>query len=132
MDWAGTGMGWILMQPNDSDASAVALALLRSEGTCNFDVTMNGARFCPIRFGSRSCTEHECHYHSSGGEAGCGRWAISQNRKVLSGAELFWLCDCSAIKEILGYDGPIHQIHQWAQELLGYFFQVFHRPARMM
>ena len=66
MDWAGTGMGWILMQPNDSDASAVALALLRSEGTCNFDVPMNGARLCPIRFGSRSCTEHECHYHSSG------------------------------------------------------------------
>ena len=70
-------MGWILMQPDESDASTVALALLRSEGTCNFDVTMNGARLRPIRFGSRSCTEHERHYHSFVREAGCGRWAIS-------------------------------------------------------
>ena len=131
-DWAGTGMGWILMQPDDSDASAAALALLRSDGICNFDVTMSGARLRPIRFGSRSCTERERHYHSFVGEAGCGRWAISQNRKFLWGTEFFWLCDCSAIKEILEYDGPIHQIRRWAQELLGYFFQVFHRPARMM
>jgi len=131
-DWAGTGMGWILMQPDNSDASKAALALLRSEGICQFDLTMNGARLRPIRFGSRSCTERECHYHSFVGEAGCGRWAISQNRKFLWGSEFFWLCDCSAIKEILEYDGPIHQIRRWAQELLGYFFQVFHRPARMM
>jgi hypothetical protein len=55
-DWAGTGMGWILMQPDDSDASAAELALFRSDGICNFDVTMNGARLRPIRFGSRGCT----------------------------------------------------------------------------
>jgi hypothetical protein len=131
-DWAGTGMGWILMQPDNSDASKTALALLRSEGTCTFDTTMNGARLRPVRFGSRSCTERERHFHSFVGEAACGRWAISQNRKFLWGSEFFWLCDCSAIKEILEYDGPIHQIRRWAQELLGYFFQVFHRPARMM
>jgi hypothetical protein len=82
-------MSWILMQPDDSDASTVALALLRSKGTCNFDVTLNGACLCHIRFGSRSCTERKRHYHSIVGEAGCGRWAISQNRKVLWGAEFF-------------------------------------------
>jgi hypothetical protein len=131
-DWSGLGMGWILMQPDDSDASKVALALLRSDGICDFDLSMNGARLRPIRFGSRSCTERECHFHSFVGEAGCGRWAISQNRKFLWGSEFFWLCDCAAVKEILEYDGPIHQIRRWAQELLGYFFQVFHRPARMM
>ena len=36
-------MGCILMQPDDFDASAAALALLRSYGIYNFDVTMNGA-----------------------------------------------------------------------------------------
>ena len=131
-DWSGLGMGWILMQPDDSDASKVALALLRSDGICDFDVSMKGARLRPIRFGSRSCTERERHYHSFVGEAGCGRWGISQNRKFLWGSEFFWLCDCAAVKEVLEYDGPIHQIRRWAQELLGYFFQVFHRPARMM
>jgi hypothetical protein len=32
----------------------------------------------------------------------------------------------------LEYDGPIHQVRRWAQELLGYFFHVVHRPARMV
>jgi hypothetical protein len=101
-------MGWILMQSDDFDTSAAALALLRSDGICNFDVTMNSARLRPIRFGSRGCTERERHYHSFVGEAGCGRWAISQNRKFLWVAEFFWLCNRSAITEILECDGPIH------------------------
>jgi hypothetical protein len=131
-DWASTGMGWILMQPDNSDASRIALALLRSTGECTFDLTMNGARLRPVRFGSRGCTSLEEDYHSFVGETGCGRWSISQNRKFLWGSEFFWLCDCSAVKEVLHYDGSIHQIRRWAQELLGYFFQVIHRPARMM
>lgn len=44
----------------------------------------------------------------------------------------YWLCDCSAMHEILEYDGPIRQIRRWAQELLGYHFMIFHRPAYMM
>jgi hypothetical protein len=110
-------MGWILMQPDDSDASAAELALFRSDGICNFDVTMNGARLRPIRLGSRGCTERERHYHSFVGEAGCGRWAISQNREFLWGAEFFWLCGCSAITGILEYDGPIHQIRRFLSSL---------------
>jgi len=56
-------------------------------------------------------------------------WAIGHNRKYLWGSEFYWLCDCSGVKEILEYDGPIHQVRRWAQELLGYFFHVVHRPA---
>ena len=66
------------------------------------------------------------------GEAAVGRWAINQNRKYLWGATFYWLCDCSGVKEILEYDGPIHQVRRWAQELLGYSFHIVHRPARMM
>ena len=43
----------------------------------------------------------------------------------------YWICDCSAMKEILNYDGQIHVVRRWAQELLGYHFAVIHRPARM-
>jgi hypothetical protein len=125
-------MGWILVQPNNSDASTVALALLCLDGICTFDLTMNGARLRPLRFGSCSCAEQERHSHSFVGEAACCCWAVSQNRKFLWGSKFFWLCDCSAIKEILDHDGPIHQICRWAQELLGCFFQVFHRPACMI
>jgi hypothetical protein len=47
-DWAGVGMGWILMQLDDSPASVRALATLCSKGICHFDLTMNGARLRPI------------------------------------------------------------------------------------
>jgi hypothetical protein len=30
------------------------------------------------------------------------------------------------------YDGPIHQVRRWVQELLGYFFHVVYRQIRMM
>jgi hypothetical protein len=131
-DWSALGMGWILMQPDDFPASVQALHRLHTDGICDFDITMTGARLRPVRFGSRKCTDREHHFHSFVGEAACGRWAISQNRKFLWGTEFFWLCDCSAVREILEYDGPIHQIRRWAQELLGYHFQIFHRPARLM
>jgi hypothetical protein len=59
-------------------------------------------------------------------------WAIDQNRRYLWGSAFYWLCDCSGVKDILEYDGPIHQVHHWAQELFGYFFHVVHQPACMM
>ena len=34
--------------------------------------------------------------------------------------------------KILEYDGPIHCLCQWCQELQGYDFVTFHRPATMM
>ena len=131
-DWSASGMGWILLQPDNSDKSKIALAKLYATGICDFDLTMGGARLRPTGFGSRGCLEQEGHYHSFVGEAGTGRWSISQNKDKLWGAEFFWLCDCSAIKEVLEYTGDIHQVRRWAQELLGYHFRIFHRPARMM
>ena len=47
------------MQPDNSDASKAALALLRSDGVCNFDLTVNGARLRPIRFGSHAAAPSE-------------------------------------------------------------------------
>jgi hypothetical protein len=120
------------MQPHDSPEPVDALSHLLLTGECHFDLTLKGARLRPIRFDSHRCTPQEQHYHLFVGEAAVGRWAINQNRKYLWGASFYWLCDCSGVKEILEYDGPIHQVHQWAQELLGYCFHIVHRPARMM
>ena len=131
-DWSAEGMGWILMQPADDEESLKATKLLKETGECKFDLSMNGARLKPIFFGSRSCNEMERKYHSFTGEGACGRWAIGQNRKYLWGCHFYWLCDCSAVKELLEYDGDIAMISRWAQELLGYHFTVIHRSARMM
>jgi hypothetical protein len=109
-DWSAEGFGSILMQPDDSPASIAATTRLLEDGICDFDVTMGGARLRPIRFDSRKCTEQERHFHSFVGETACGRWAISKHKKFLWGTFFYWLCDCSAVKEVLEYEGPIHVI----------------------
>ena len=131
-DWSSEGMGWILMQPADDDESVKATEKLINEGICMFDLSKGGARLKPVAFGSRSCNPNEKNFHSFTGEAACGRWAIGQNRRFLWGAHFWWLCDCSAMTEILDYEGPIPMIGRWAQELLGYHFTVVHRSNRMM
>jgi hypothetical protein len=99
------------MQPDDSPASVAATTRLLEDGIWDFDTTMGGARLRPIRFDSRKCTEQERHFHFFVGETTCGRWAISKHKKFLWGTFFSWLCDCSAIKEVLEYDGPIHVIY---------------------
>jgi hypothetical protein len=131
-DWSAEGFGSILMQPDDSPASIAATTRLLEDGICDFDVTMGDARLRPIRFDSRKCTEQERHFHSFVGETACGRWAISKHKKFLWGTFFYWLCNCSAVKEVLEYEGLIHVIRRWAQELLGYHFAVIHQPNRMM
>ena len=81
---------------------------------------------------TRSCTDMERKLHSFVGEVACGRWAIGQTRRFLWGYHFYWMCDCSAVKEILEYDGNISYICRWAQELLGYHFSCIHRCNKMM
>jgi len=125
-------MGWILMQPADDAESLKAAVLLKETGECLFDLSMAGARLKPIFFGSCSCNAIEGKFHSFTCKGACVRWAIGQNRKFLWGRHFYWLCDCSAMKELLVYNGSIAMINRWAQELLGYHFTVIHRPACMM
>ncbi len=46
--------------------------------------------------------------------------------------ELLLMCDCSAVREVLEYEGSISYICRWSQELLGYHFACIHRNNRMM
>lgn len=131
-DWSSEGMGWILMQPADDEESKIAMDHLQVTGNCLFDLSLKGARLKPVVFGSRSCSGNEHNFHSFTGEAACGRWAIGQNRKYLWGNHFFWMCDCSAMKEIFDYGGNIPMVCCWAQELLSYMYSVLHRSHRMM
>ena len=131
-DWSARGMGFILMQPADDDASRAALETLRTTGAVEFDTLMSGGRLQPVRFGSRRCSDRESHFHSFTGEIAAFRWAIAILRVYLWGIHFYWICDCSAVKEVVEYTGDIHQVRRWSQELLGYCFTCIHRPSRMM
>jgi len=78
-----TGMGFIVMQPDNSPESLLELHHLSKTGECRFDLTMKGARLYPVTFGSRLNKTFEEHYHSFVGEIACGRWSIAQNKRYL-------------------------------------------------
>ena len=125
-------MGYMLMQPDDSNDSKIASSTLIEDTDNAFVQTLSGTRLQPVLFGSRHCTTKESHFHSFIGEAACSRWAIAHLCKYLWGAHFYWVTDCIALRKFLEYDGSIHQVKHWAQELLGYFFTIIHRPAFMM
>ena len=71
-DWSAGGMGYILIQPDNSPASIAAIKLLESIGECLFDLTLSAPRLIPVLFNSRSNLVHEKDYHSFVDEIACG------------------------------------------------------------
>lgn len=108
------------MQTNNDKMSLDPVQLLRTTGENNFDTTMDGPQLLPILFGSWKCTTTESHYHSFVGDVATGRWVIPENRAYFWGTHFYWLCDTKTVYNILNYEGPIHSISRWAQELLAY------------
>ena len=84
-DWSAGGMGYILMQPDNSPESLAAILHLESTGECLFDCKRFGPRLMPVIFYSRTNLDHKKHYHSFVGEIACSRWVISRIRKYLWG-----------------------------------------------
>lgn len=82
-------MGYILMQPDNSDASKLALEKLLSTSVCGFDIVESGARLQPIVFNSRTGTDTEKHYHGFVGEIACGHFATTTEKRHLWGSHLF-------------------------------------------
>ena len=65
-------MGYILMQPDDSNAARDATQKLLETGECDSELAHSSACLRPILFDSRSCTATEWHYHGFVGEIVCG------------------------------------------------------------
>ena len=107
------------MQFDDSAASKDATIKLLETGVYDFDLTLESPRLRPVCFNSRSNRDYEEHYHSFVGETACGRWVIAHLKRYLWGVLFYWMCDCSAVKEILEYNGSSHQLRRWCQELMG-------------
>ena len=107
-DWSTGGMGYTLMQPDDSLNSLASITHLAVTSQCLFDVSLDDPRLLTVQFGSRSNMSYKRDYHSFVGEVACGRWIIATCRKYLWGILFNWICDCNDVKEILDYDGRIY------------------------
>ena len=84
-NWSTGGMGYILMQADESPQSLAVLTLLEDTGECIFDLSLDGPRLRSVFFNSRSNQTFEVHYHSFVDEVACGRWVFSCYRKYLWG-----------------------------------------------
>jgi len=131
-DWSSLGLSFILMQPADDEVSKKASEKLCAGHGCDFDLAMTGPRLQPFHCGMRACRGTEQHYHSFVGESAALRWAIAKNKNYLWGSRFYCLCDMKSLDKLLEYDGPIHCLRRWAQDLQSYDFVPYHRPARMM
>ena len=101
------------MQPNDSPESISTTKLLQEKGISLFDLTSSNTRFRSLAFNSRANKSYEKHRHYFVGEVGCGRWGIIAACRYLSSKLFYWMYDCSALIEILEYQGNIHQLQRW-------------------
>ena len=95
-------------------------------------MSSTGQRLRAISSGMRKYTEGESHYHSFVGKIAALRWAIAKNKIYLWEVTFFVLCYMKTTYRILEYDGPIHSLRRWSQELQCYHFVAYHRPATMM
>ena len=82
-DWSAEGMGYILMQPDDSDNSKATTINFLETGVCDFDLTLKSPRLRPICFNFRSNKDYEVHYHSFVGKIACERWVIAHLKRYL-------------------------------------------------
>lgn len=91
----------------------------------------NGPRFRPVLFESRANMSYE-HNYEFVREVVCEWRRISACRKYLWNVPFYYLCDYNSIKEVLEYNGSIHQLKCWSRELLAYKFVCIHLPSKMM
>ena len=98
----------MLLQSDDSDEAVTATKLLSTTGECLFDLLPSSPRLLAVTYNSRSNKPYERSYHSCVRETACGRWAIAHLRRYVWGKLFYWMCDCTAVKEILKYFGPVH------------------------
>jgi hypothetical protein len=75
-DWSKDGLGYVLLQAEDSDVSAAAVLSEEAGCPCLFDHNKSGLRLCPIMLSSRRFQGAELIYQYYVGEAATGLWAM--------------------------------------------------------
>ena len=88
-DWSAAGMGYILMQLDNSRESIKALRHLATTGECLFELSLDGPISCHVAFGSRFNLPYEVYYHPFLGEIACDHWSIAYNRRYLWGRHFY-------------------------------------------
>ena len=114
------------MQPMDDAKSIAATTKLLSTGICDFDLKMTGPWLQAFLCSMCMCTDTKSHYHSFVGKVAEFCWSVSKFKVHLWGTCVYALCGMKKLYKVLEYDGPIHSLCRWSQELMAYQFLTFH------
>ena len=87
-NWSATGMGYIPIQLNNSEASKVALTICLVTGDCDFDYSQSSTQLQPIIFKSHTYSDTKLHYHGFLGEIACDQWDMATENGI-SGGHIF-------------------------------------------
>ena len=88
-DWSAEGMGYILLQPDDSVEAVSVTKLLLETGECLFELLPTSPRLRAVTFNPRGNKSYEQSYRSFVGKTTCGRWVINHLRRYLWGVLFF-------------------------------------------
>ncbi len=126
-DFSSRGMGYVVCQPGNDEASNAAMQAYQSGEDFLFMTKSSTAVLHPVAFGSRHCRGNEVRLHSHLGEGFSGDYAMNKCRHYLFGQRFVWVTDCYAIKFILSYDGANHAILRLQMRLMGWDVDIIHR-----
>ncbi len=126
-DFLSRGMGYMVRQPGNDEASGAAMQAYQSGEDFSFMTKSSTAVLHLVAFGSRRCRGNEVRLHSHLGEGFSGDYAMNKCRHYLFGQRFVWVTNCYAIKFILSHDGANHAILRLQLRLMGWDVDIVHR-----
>jgi hypothetical protein len=131
-DFSAKGMGYALLQPEDTDEAISAMNREIAGGPCEFDINMSSPRLFAVAFGARRNRGYEKFLHSHLGEGFGLDWGANKNRHFLWGQRFTAISDCYGLKFIMSYDKNNPVILRLQMRLMLWDFTIQHRVNAMM
>jgi hypothetical protein len=126
-NFSSRGMGYVVCQPGNNEASNAAMQAYQSGEDFLFMTKLSTAVLHPVAFGSRRCCGNKVRLHSHLGEGFSGDYAMNKCHHYLFGQRFVWVTNCYAIKFILSYNGANHAILHLQMRLMGWDVNIVHR-----
>ena len=127
-DFSAWGLGYVLLQPGNDDASLQASQDYWDGKGFTFMTKDSKAVLYPICFGARKCRGNKVRLHSHLRKCFADNYGINKVRHYVFGQLFVWATDCYAVKFILSYDGGNPAILHLQMHLMCWEVDIIHRP----
>jgi hypothetical protein len=127
-DFSVLGFGYVLLQPDNNEASIKALQDYRDGKGFSFMTKDLPAVLHPVCFGALKCRGNEVWLHSHLKECFTGDYGINKNRHYMFSQCCIWVMDYYAVKFLLSYEGGNPAILWLQMHLMCWDVDIIHKP----